>query len=120
LPEKWTPLNIDALKLLDYFQPKSVDVVQAFGFLEHLKKEDGYKFLGIAEQLAKKLVIVSAATYVHGPTPDYKVQIDGNPYHYYHSTWHWKDFEALGYETNFNDMKVGITFSDEAVAWKKL
>jgi ubiquinone/menaquinone biosynthesis C-methylase UbiE len=120
LPEKWTPLNIDALKLLDHFQPKSVDVVQAFGFLEHLKKDDGYKFLSIAEQLAKKLVIVSAATFVHGPTPDYKVRIDGNPYHYYHSTWHWKDFEALGYETNFNDMKVGITFSDEAIAWKKL
>lgn len=120
LPQNWTPLNMDALKLLEVFEPKSVDVVQAFGFLEHLHRQDGYRFLSIAEQIAKKLVIVSAATYVHGPTPDYKVKRDGNPHHYYHSTWHWSDFEALGYTSNMNDMKIGITFSGEAIAWKKL
>jgi len=119
LPPNWTPLNMDALKLLDCFRPKSISVVQAFGFLEHLKKEDGYRFLGVAEQLAEKLVIVSAATYVHGPTRDYKVIRDGNPHHYYHSTWHWREFEALGYETNMEDMKRGVTFSDEAIAWKR-
>jgi hypothetical protein len=120
LPERWTPLKIDALKLLDYFQPKSVDVVQAFGFLEHLGKEDGYRFLSVAEQVTRKIIFVSAATYVHGPTRDYKVIRDGNPYHYYHSTWDWREFEALGYETSLEDMKRGITFSGEAIAWKKI
>jgi len=120
LPSIWKPMRIDALTLENYFQPDSIDVVQAFGFLEHLKKEDGFKFLKIAEKIARKLVIISAATYVHGATRDYKVKIDGNPHHYYHSTWHWKEFEALGYETNYEDMKKGITFSGEAIAWKHL
>lgn len=120
LPSSWQPMRIDALTLENYFPPKSVDVLQAFGFLEHLKKEDGFKFLHIAEKIARKLVIISAATFVHGATRDYKVKKDGNPYHYYHSTWHWKEFEALGYQSNFEDMRKGISFSGEAIAWKKL
>jgi len=116
----WIPINDDALRLEDYFEPKSVDVVQAFGFLEHLKKPDGYKFLYIAEKLARKVVIVSAATCVHGPTRDYKVKKDGNPHHYYWSTWHWKEFEELGYQTSYRDMLKNLTYSAEAIAWKLL
>jgi 2-polyprenyl-3-methyl-5-hydroxy-6-metoxy-1,4-benzoquinol methylase len=116
----WKPMLIDALQLEDFFKPKSIDVIQAFGFLEHLEKIDGFKFLQTAEQIGKKLVIVSAATFNHGYTPDYKVKIDGNPYHIYRSTWHWKEFESLGYTTNYEDMKKGVTFSEEAIAWKLL
>ena len=120
LPPPWQPILDNALRLEKFLDLKSVDIVQNFGFLEHLTKEDGYRFLQIAERVARKLVILSAATYVHGACPDYKVKMDGNPYHYYHSTWHWKDFEELGYETNFEDMRRGITFSDEAIAWKRI
>ena len=120
LPPAWIPLKMNALDLPKVLGQKSVDVVQAFGFLEHLTKEDGHRFLRIAEWLARKFVILSAATYVHGPTPDYKAKMEGNPYHYYHSTWHWKEFEELGYETNFEDMRKGVTFSEEAIAWKRL
>jgi len=120
LPPVWTPLKVDALTLLDVLGAKSLDVVQAFGFLEHLPKEQGYRFLGIAERLAKKAVIVSAAAYCHGPTRDYKVKIDGNPYHYYHSAWDWADFADLGYQTNWWDMHNKISFEGEAIAWKKL
>ena len=118
--EFWIPINDDALHLEAYFEPKSVDVVQAFGFLEHLKKRDGYRFIYIAEKLARKVVILSAATKVHGPTRDYKVKIDGNPYHYYWSTWSWREFEDLGYRTSYRDMVKGLTYSEEAIAWKLL
>jgi len=116
----WTPLNIDALRLLEYLEPKSVDVVQALGFLEHLEKPDGYEFLSIAEKLARKLVIVSGAKTLHGPTPDYKVKKDGNPYHLYRSTWSWRDFEPLGWETSREHDEKGEGYGADVVAWRRL
>jgi len=120
LPPVWTPLKMNALNLLEVLKPKSIDHVQACGFLEHLTKKEGYRFIEIAETLARKTVFLTAATYNHGLTPDYKVKIDGNPYHAYKSNWHWSDFQELGYETNIDDMREGVTFSEEAIAWKKL
>jgi len=61
LPPVWTPLKMNALDLLKVLKPKSVDVVQACGFLEHLSKLDGYRFLRIAETLARKLVFTTSA-----------------------------------------------------------
>ncbi|MBA7497142.1 hypothetical protein ES702_07752 [subsurface metagenome] len=127
LPPVWTPLKMDALDLLDVLEAKNIDVVQAFGFLEHLTKENGYKFLDIAETLARKLVIVSAANCIHGfdknvpgYDPDYKVKADGNPYHRYNSTWHWREFEELGYTSNIEDAMAGNTFRLESIAWKRI
>jgi len=116
----WQKLKMNALDLLKVLKPKSVDVVQAFGFLEHLEKQDGYRFLEIAEKLAKKLVIVSGALYVHGPTPDYKVKIDGNPYHYYRSTWSHDEFHELGWETDWEYYKRGESYMGDVIAWKLL
>ena len=116
----WKPLKINALNLFDILGQRSVDIVQAFGFLEHLKKSDGYKFLHIAERIAKKAVIISAASFVHGMSPDEKAAMDGNPYHHYHSVWHWKEFERLGYKSNYEHMRSGMSFSEEAIAWKIL
>lgn len=128
LPSLWVPLNMDALKLLDVLERDSVDVVQAFGFLEHLEKKDGLKFLEIAEEIAIDLVIVSAAICIHSATkpdgcgddPDYKVKIDGNPYHRYNSAWQWDEFEELGFTSNWEDAKKGDSFKLEAIAWKIL
>jgi len=127
LPPQWKPLKMNALDLLDEFEPDSVDVFQAFGFLEHLIREDGLRILEIAEKIARKLVIVSAANCIHGWDgglpgwdPDYKVKVDGNPYHRYNSTWHWKQFEELGYESNLEDARAKKTFILESIAWKHL
>ncbi len=128
LPPVWTPLKMDALDILDVLEPGSVDVVQAFGFMEHLTKDDGYKFLKIAEKLARKYVIISAANCLHGKDsgnipgydPDYKVKIDGNEHHRYNSIWHWREFEALGYTSNIDDAIKGTTFRLESIAWKVL
>jgi hypothetical protein len=120
----WTGLKINALNLLDKGKggigEKSVDIVQAFGFLEHLEKNDGYRFLFNAEKIARKAIIVSAAAYVHGDSVTEKAERDGNPYHAYRSVWHWKDFERLGYKSNFEHMRQGLSFSEEAIAWKIL
>jgi hypothetical protein len=124
LPVLWKPLKINALDLLDKEKggigEKSVDIVQAFGFLEHLSKTDGYQFLFNAEKIAKKAVIISAAAFVHGMSTTEKAEMDGNPYHEYRSVWHWKDFEKLGYKSNFEHMRSGLSFSEEAIAWKIL
>jgi len=95
-----------------------VDVVQAFGFLEHLDKQDGYRFLEIAKELARRLVIVSGALYVHGPTPDYKVKMDGNPYHLYRSIWSHKDFENLGWKTDWEYYIKKESYQEDVIAWK--
>ncbi len=126
MPLIWKPLKIDALTLRDHFEPNSVDVVQAFGFMEHLLKDDGYRFIEIAETIVKKFVIYSAATCIHnilgkcGDDPDYKVKLDGNPYHRYNSVWQWDEFEALGYTSNWEDAKANNSFQNEAIAWKHL
>ena len=120
LSEFWIRLNMNALDLLKVLEPKSVDVVQAFGFLEHLKKEEGYRFLEISLKLARKLVIVSGAIGLHGPTPDYKVKMDGNPYHYYHSTWSHEEFHKLGWETDWEYFKRGESYMGDVIAWKFL
>lgn len=116
----WEPLKMNALDLGERFGSDSIDVVQAFGFLEHLTKKDGLKFLKIAEKIARRVVIVSAASELHGPTHDYKVKRDGNPYHYYWSTWQWDEFEELGYTSNKEDKRKGFTFKTEAFGWKVL
>ena len=95
-------------------------VVHNCGFLEHLKKDDGYKFLDISLKLARKLVIVSGAIGLHGPTPDYKVKMDGNPYHYYHSTWSHEEFHRLGWETDWEYFKRGESYMGDVIAWKFL
>jgi len=116
----WNPLNMNALDLLDVFEENELDVVQAFGFLEHLKYDEAYRFLEIAEKIASKAVLLSAATSVHGPTRDYKVKRDGNPYHYYHSTWDWNDFIDMGWQTSLEDALNGLTMTMDCIAWKLL
>lgn len=124
LPKLWKPLKINALDLLDKGKggigEKSVDIIQAFGFLEHLTKNDGYQFLFNAEKIARKAIIISAASFVHGNSCTEKAERDGNPYHAYRSVWHWKEFEKLGYKSNFEHMRQGLTFSEECIAWKIL
>jgi len=116
----WVKLRMNALDLLDVLGSKSVDVVQAFGFLEHLEKWEGYKFLHIAEALARKLVIVSGALYVHGPTLDYKVRVDGNPYHVYKSVWSYDEFHRLGWETDWEYYRRGESYMGDVIAWRRL
>lgn len=120
----WIPVKRDAFEVLQDMEQKSIDVIQAFGFLEHLEEAEAEKFLVLAETRARKLLIVSAATFLHECDGDFsgtrKAIREGNPHHAYRSLWHWKRFQELGFRTNFLDMRQGISFSDEAIAWKFL
>jgi hypothetical protein len=126
-PSLWKPLKMNALDLLDVLEPKSVDVVQACGFLEHLTLKEAIKFIfDVAEVIAKKVVYFSAAITCHavgkvGYDPDYKVKIDANPYHEYKSLWNDTQFRHWGYETNIEDIRSGkFLFTSEIEAWKVL
>jgi len=128
----WKAIKDDVFNIRKYLN--RVDVIQACGVLEHVEKKRGYEFLDLAETLARKLIIISAAHWIligenkgmritcdKGPmqfTLDYKAH--GNPYHTYKSSWSWLEFQQLGYETNLEDAFDGKSFSDEVIAWKKL
>jgi len=120
LPLLWTPILDDALNLRDHFKPNSVDVISACGFLEHLTPENGIKFLELAEEVAHKLVYLTAATLIRDAST--KVERDGNIYHHYHSAWPHEILTELGYETNIKDFSTGIWMlaPNEIAAWKKL
>jgi len=128
-PPLWIPLKMNALDLLDILDPKSVDVVQACGFLEHLTLKEAIHFIfDIAEVIAKKVVFLSAATTCHAVSPkgpgydtEYKVRLDGNPYHEYKTIWNDEQFRDWGYETNIDDIESGkFKLSKEIEAWKLL
>ena len=98
-------------------------IVHNCGFLEHLEKKDGYRWLEIAEKLARKLVIVSGAIYIHSPDgkdPFYKVKLDGNPYHAYRSLWTHDEFHRLGWETDWEYYSRGESYMGDVIAWKFL
>lgn len=120
-PALWTPLKMNALDLLCRIKPKSVDVVQACGFLEHLTLKEAIKFLfDIAEPLARKVVFLSCATTCHGNLDtNYKIKLDNNPYHEYKTIWSHQQLEAWGYRTNIDDINNDrFELSGEIEAWK--
>jgi len=120
LPPLWTPIIDDALNLRDHFEPNSVDVISACGFLEHLTPENGVKFLKLAEEVAYKLVYITASTVLRDASK--KVERDGNPHHAYRSSWSHEKLTELGYTTNIKDFNTGVwaLSPDEIAAWKFL
>ena len=128
-PPLWKPLKMNALNLLDVLKPKSVDAVISCGFLEHLTLKEAIKFLfDVAEKLAKKVVFLSCATVCHsvqgtvaGYDVDYKVKIEGHPYHAYKTIWSDQQLRAWGYKTNIDDINTGkFALYGEIEAWKIL
>jgi len=85
-----------------------------------LTPENGVKFLELAEEVANKLVYITAATLLRDASN--KVERDGNPYHAYRSSWSHEKLTELGYETNIKDFKTGVwaLAPDEIAAWKFL
>ena len=120
LPPLWTPILDDALNLRDHFKSNSVDVISACGFLEHLTPENGVKFLELAEEVAYKLVYLTAATLIRDAST--KVARDGNIHHHYLSAWSHEKLTELGYTTNIKDFNTGVWMlaPNEIAAWKKL
>ena len=97
----------DALRLKDYFKPKSFDIVLLIDVLEHFKKSDGKKVLAEVEKIAKRQIVIW--TPVGWYPQDYECvdepwKVIGNLqteqkniYQQHRSFWHPKDLEKKGY-----------------------
>lgn len=111
----WIPLLMDAENLVDKLGPKSIDMVTHAGCLEHVEYAKAFRILRVVEQLAKKMVFFTCSAVCRDVT--YKVEHDGNPYHYYRSFWDGDIFEALGYTVDRIRMCKGETFLEEVTCW---
>ncbi len=71
---------------------KSFDAVLLLGVIEHLPKHDGKTILALAEQWARKKVVISCP---NGFLP--QGTVDENPYQSHQSGWTAAEMAALGY-----------------------
>ena len=86
------------------FKKACIDVVIAFEILEHMKKEDGYKFIENLKKVSKQSVIISA------PVGRWEQGItNNNPFQIHRSTWWPSELERLGFHTRvFSRHKIGL------------
>lgn len=110
----WTPLLIDAECLSDYFQ-EGVDFVTHCGLMEHIDYEKAFRVFEVIEKIAKKGVFFTFSAFLRDV--DYKVKLDGNPYHYYKSWWDARTIESLGYHIDRQRMSNKQTFTCEVTGW---
>lgn len=85
--------NIGVLELDKHFEDNSFDCVLASDLIEHLHKEDGFKLLELAENIAKKRVVIF--------TPNgflKQGEYDNNPWQVHLSGWEIDEMEARGYK----------------------
>lgn len=117
LPPDWTPIIMDARRMGERFPPKSIDVIQACDFIEHLTKEDGLKWLRDCELIARKAILIfTPIGFVPSPSAELHPE---NPYEKHLSGWTYEEFEQLGFQTAKNNPEN--MWRDMAiVAWKVL
>ena len=115
LPPIWEPLLMDAEGLLERLGPKSVDFTTHCGLLEHIDYEKALRILHVIEQITRKRIYFTCSAILR--EVDYKVKMDGNPFHYYKSWWNGKTMEALGYYVDRERMSKAITFTEECTGW---
>jgi len=117
LPAEWEPMIVDARRLIERLGPKSVDVVQACDFVEHLTKDDSRRMLADFEAVARKAVLLfTPIGFVHSPAEDSE---SDNPYQRHLCGWTYEELEALGYATGRGDPE-NMWRDTAIVAWKVL
>ena len=117
LPKDWECIIMDARDISKKFGRKSIDVIQACDFIEHLEKKKGIKWLQDCEQIARKAILIftpigfvdSPATHLY---PD-------NIYQKHKCGWTCEEFEELGFKTGQNDSE-NIWKDTNIIAWKVL
>ena len=117
LPHEWNTIIMDARHILKKFGEKSIDIIQACDFLEHLSKEDGLKWLQDCEKMARKAILIfTPVGLVESPSAGLHPE---NIYQKHLSGWTYEEFEKLGYKTG-KDMEDNLWKSSNIVAWKVL
>ncbi len=71
---------------------KSFDAVVLFQVLEHLEKNEGYRFIQQVEEIAKKMIIITTPNGFVKQEP-----YDNNPFQEHKSGWVIDEFHKLGY-----------------------
>jgi glycosyltransferase involved in cell wall biosynthesis len=96
------------------FPPKSFDVVLASDVIEHLEKEDGYRFLEMLQRIARKKVIIYTP---NGFLP--QKGYDGNAFQEHLSGWTVHDFKENGF-TYFRGMDglKGLRGEGAHIKWR--
>jgi len=101
MPEYDEVLYEDALNIDEVFKKNSFDVVIGVDFIEHLRKEDGFKIMKKAEKIASKKVIF----FTPKDWSDNKEAVEnqkywsyGNQSNYHKSLWTEEDFTKKGYK----------------------
>lgn len=117
LPDDWTRILLDARDLLRKFGNKSIDIIQACDFIEHLSKEDGIKWLDDCEKVARKAILIFTPIGIVD-SPSARLEPD-NIYQKHLSGWTYEEFEKLGYKTGRN-ISDNMWKDSGIVAWKVL
>jgi SAM-dependent methyltransferase len=85
-------VQADVRALADHFAERSFDCVLASEVIEHLTKEEGERFLGTLERIARRRVIVFTP---NGFLP--QGQWESNPWQVHKSGWSVEDMRQRGY-----------------------
>lgn len=117
LPSDWECIMMDARYISNMFGDKSIDIIQACDFIEHLDKKDGIKWLQDCEKIVRKAILIfTPIGFVSSPAAD--LQPD-NIYQRHQSGWTYEEFEKLGFKTSKNDPD-NMWRNTNIVAWKLL
>jgi hypothetical protein len=121
LPTDWIPIIMDGRDILKKFGEKSVDIITAYDFIEHLNKEDGINWLKDVEKIARKLIFLFTPISENGEiplSPSAGLRPE-NIYENHKSGWTYKEFEKLGFKTGKNDSE-NMWKNTNIIAWKIL
>jgi len=118
LPSGWEPIIMDARRMAESFPPKSIDIVQACDFIEHLTKEDGLKWLQDCEAIARKAILIFTPIGFVDNKPGENLYPD-NPHQKHLSGWTYEEFEKLGFKTAKDDPQ-NMWRKKAIIAWKIL
>ncbi len=121
LPSGWIPIIMDGRDILERFGEKSVDIITAYDFIEHLNKEDGIQWLKDAEKTARKLIFLFTPISKDGEipaSPSAGLRPE-NIYEKHLAGWTYEDFENLGFKTGKNDPE-NMWKDTNIIAWKLL
>ena len=121
LPTDWITIIMDGRDLLNRFGEKSVDIITAYDFIEHLNKEDGIKWLKDAEKIARKVIFLFTPISKNGDiplSPSAGLRPE-NIYEQHKSGWTYREFEKLGFNTGKNNSE-NMWKDTNIIAWKLL
>jgi hypothetical protein len=117
LPQDWECIIMDARDILKRFGNKSIDIIQACDFIEHLEKKEGVKWLQDCEKVARKAILIFTPIGLVD-SPSANTQPD-NIYQKHKCGWTYEEFEKLDFKSAKDDTE-NIWRQSNIISWKLL